>query len=187
MGLSEGNQAKTVWDNPAEIVRSLRPENPVLVFAPTILQDRARQFIEGFPGLVTYAVKSNPEEAVITNLVAAGIRALPKGQLESARSLGLNYVQALRLVVLPQAVRIVVPPVGNYFVSLFKDTALVSTISIAELMFTGQLIASDTFKYMRIYSVVFIIYVVISVPASLGVRWLEARLASDRPRRSNTN
>lgn len=74
MGLSEGNQAKTVWDNPAEIVRSLRPENPVLVFAPTILQDRARQFIEGFPGLVTYAVKSNPEEAVITNLVAAGIR-----------------------------------------------------------------------------------------------------------------
>ena len=74
MGLSEGNQAKTVWENPAEIVRSLRPENPVLVFAPAILQDRARQFIEGFPGLVTYAVKSNPDEAVITNLVAAGIR-----------------------------------------------------------------------------------------------------------------
>ena len=70
---------------------------------------------------------------------------------------------------------------GNYFVSLFKDTALVSTISIAELMFTGQLIASDTFKYMRIYSVVFVIYVLISAPASLGVRWLERRLQSDRP------
>ena len=74
MGLTEGHMAKTVWENPAEIVRSLRPENPVLVFAPTVLQDRARQFLASFPGLVTYAVKSNPDEAVITNLVAAGIR-----------------------------------------------------------------------------------------------------------------
>ena len=72
MGLTEGHQAKTVWENPAEIVRALTPENPVIVFAPTILQDRARQFLEGFPGLVTYAVKSNPGEAVIQNLVAAG-------------------------------------------------------------------------------------------------------------------
>ena len=74
MGLTEGHQAKTVWDNPAEIVRNLRPENPVLVFAPTVLQDRARVFLAGFPGMVTYAVKSNPDEAVITNLVAAGLR-----------------------------------------------------------------------------------------------------------------
>ena len=61
MGLTEGHMAKTVWENPAEIVRALTPENPVIVFAPTILQDRARQFLEGFPGLVTYAVKSNPD------------------------------------------------------------------------------------------------------------------------------
>ena len=74
MGLTEGHEAKTIWDNPAEIVRSLKPENPVMVFAPTVLQDRARQFLEGFPGLVTYAVKSNPDESVITNLVAAGVK-----------------------------------------------------------------------------------------------------------------
>ena len=67
-------QNKTVWDNPADIIRQLAPEHPVMVFAPTVLQDRARQFLEGFPGLVTYAVKSNPEEAVIQNLVAAGVR-----------------------------------------------------------------------------------------------------------------
>lgn len=73
MGLSEGHTAKTIWDNPAEIIRALKPEDPVMVFAPTVLQDRARQFLDGFPGLVTYAVKSNPDEAVITNLVAAGI------------------------------------------------------------------------------------------------------------------
>jgi ornithine decarboxylase len=67
-------QQKTVWDNPADVIRHLAPEHPVMVFAPTVLQDRARQFIQGFPGLVTYAVKSNPDEAVIQNLVAAGIQ-----------------------------------------------------------------------------------------------------------------
>lgn len=65
---------KTVWDNPAELIRRLQPENPVMVFSPNSLQQRARRFLDGFPGMVTYAVKSNPEEAVIQNLVAAGIR-----------------------------------------------------------------------------------------------------------------
>ena len=118
--------------------------------------------------------------AYLSEVFRAGIAAVQKGQWEAAGALGFSRSQVMRLVVLPQAIRIVIPPIGNYFVSLFKDTALVSTISIAELMFTGQLIASDTFKYMRIYSVVFLIYVLISAPASLGVRWLEKRLQSDR-------
>jgi polar amino acid transport system permease protein len=122
--------------------------------------------------------------AYLSEVFRAGIAAVQKGQWEAAGALGLSRWRTMRLVVLPQAIRIVIPPVGNYFVSLFKDTALVSTISIAELMFTGQLIASDTFKYMRIYSVVFVIYVLISAPASLGVRWLEKRLESDRPSRT---
>lgn len=65
---------KTVWDNPADLIRHMQPDHPVMAFAPTVLQDRARQFLTGFPGLVTYAVKSNPDEAVIQNLVTAGIR-----------------------------------------------------------------------------------------------------------------
>ncbi|MDB6181739.1 type III PLP-dependent enzyme [Paracoccus fistulariae] len=66
--------SKVVWQNPAELIRETQPEHPVMVFAPTVLQDRARVFLDGFPGLVTYAVKSNPDEAVIQNLVAAGIQ-----------------------------------------------------------------------------------------------------------------
>ena len=66
-------KADTVWDNPAEIIRNTQPENPVMAFAPSVLQDTARRFLDGFPGLVTYAVKSNPEESVIENLVQAGI------------------------------------------------------------------------------------------------------------------
>ena len=74
MGLTEGHRAKTIWENPADIIRALQPENPVMAFAPTVVQERARQFIDGFPGMVTYAVKSNPDEAVIQNLVAAGVK-----------------------------------------------------------------------------------------------------------------
>jgi ornithine decarboxylase len=68
MGLS-----KTIWTNPSEFLRIERPVDPVMFFAPAVLQDTARRFLDGFPGLVTYAVKSNPDEMVIQNLVAAGI------------------------------------------------------------------------------------------------------------------
>jgi polar amino acid transport system permease protein len=111
--------------------------------------------------------------AYLSEVFRAGIAAVSAGQREAAESLGMSGVQTMRFIILPQAWRIVIPPTGNYFVSLFKDTALVSTISIAELMFQGQLIASDTFRYMRIYSIIFVIYVAISIPASMGVRWLE--------------
>ncbi|MCV2868248.1 type III PLP-dependent enzyme [Defluviimonas sp. WL0002] len=69
MGLS-----KTIWTNPSEFLRTQRPDQPVMFFSPTVLQATARRFIDGFPGLVTYAVKSNPEEMVIQNLVAAGVK-----------------------------------------------------------------------------------------------------------------
>ncbi len=119
--------------------------------------------------------------AYLSEVFRAGIAAVNHGQWEAAGALGLRRSQTLRLIILPQALRIVVPPVGNYFISLFKDTALVSTISIAELVFTGQLIAADTFKYLQVYSIIFVIYLVISYPASLGVRVLERHL--DRGRR----
>ncbi|KGJ05593.1 ornithine decarboxylase [Paracoccus halophilus] len=73
MGLTEGRGPKTVWANPTEIIRRLTPENPVMAFAPAVLRANAQRFLQGFPGLVTYAVKSNPDEAVIRTLTAAGI------------------------------------------------------------------------------------------------------------------
>ncbi|MDB6453151.1 type III PLP-dependent enzyme [Falsirhodobacter sp. 20TX0035] len=69
MGLS-----KTIWTSPAEYIRTLTPDTPILFFSPSVLQGMARKFIDGFPGMVTYAVKSNPEEVVIENLAAAGVR-----------------------------------------------------------------------------------------------------------------
>jgi ornithine decarboxylase len=80
MGLS-----KTIWTSPAEYLRSARPENPVLFFAPAVLQATAQRFIDGFPGMVTYAVKSNPEEMVIENLAAAGLRGFDVASPEEMR------------------------------------------------------------------------------------------------------
>ena len=119
--------------------------------------------------------------AYLSEVFRAGIEAVDNGQWEAARSLGMPMWVIMSKVVLPQAMRIIIPPVGNYFISLFKDTALVSTISIAELLFTGQLLAAETFKYLEIYSFIFTIYILISYPASLGVKWLERRMRIVRP------
>jgi polar amino acid transport system permease protein len=120
--------------------------------------------------------------AYLSEVFRSGIAAVGAGQREAAESLGMSPRQTMRHIILPQAWRIVIPPTGNYFISLFKDTALVSTISIAELMFQGQLIASDTFHYTEIYTIIFVIYVAISIPASLGVRWLERYFNRSGPR-----
>jgi len=82
----------------------------------------------------------------------------------------------MRLIILPQAIRIVVPPLGNYFISLFKDSALASLITVKELIFTGQIIAATNFQYFAIFTIIGAIYLAISYPGSLGVQYLERRM-----------
>lgn len=120
--------------------------------------------------------------AYLSEIYRAGIQAVPKGQWEASDALGMSWGLGMRRIILPQAARISLPSIGNYFVSLFKDSALCSTISVTELLFAGQLIASDTFKYLTVYTIILITYFVISYPASLGVRALERHLRLDRPR-----
>ena len=123
--------------------------------------------------------------AYLSEVFRAGIEAVDKGQWEAANALGMSHRLSMALIILPQAIRIVIPPLGNYFISLFKDTALASTISISELMFSGQLLAAESFKYLQIYSIIFVMYLIVSYPASLGVKWLERRmsLAKHGPKR----
>lgn len=118
--------------------------------------------------------------AYLSEVIRAGIVAVDHGQWEAARALGMRGRIYMPHVILPQALRIVIPPIGGYFISLFKDTALVSTISIGELLFRGQLLAAENFRYLQIYSFIFVIYLVISYPASLGVRALERHMRIDR-------
>jgi polar amino acid transport system permease protein len=94
----------------------------------------------------------------------------------------MDWPTMMRAVILPQAMRIALPPTGNYAVSLFKDSALASTVSVAELLFTGQEIGSETFRYMDIYALIGLLYLAVSYPTSLLLRRLETYLDLTRPR-----
>jgi ectoine/hydroxyectoine ABC transporter permease protein EhuD len=118
--------------------------------------------------------------AYLAEVYRAGILAVPKSQLEAAKALGMSNGQALKLVVLPQALRIVVPPLGNYAISLFKDTSLVSIVTVKELMFTGQIISSTNFQYATVFTIIGAIYLAFSWPSAFVVRWLERKMGSPR-------
>jgi ABC-type amino acid transport system permease subunit len=79
--------------------------------------------------------------------------------------------------VLPQAIRVVIPPLGNYGISLFKDTSLVSIVTVKELIFTGQIISSTNFQYATVFTLIGAIYLAFSYPSALLVRWLERRMS----------
>jgi len=114
--------------------------------------------------------------AYLSEVYRAGILAVPRGQLEASQALGMSRRTMMRLIILPQAIRVVVPPLGNYFISLFKDTSLVSIVTIKELMFTGQIIAATNFQYFAIFTIIGIIYLTLSYPGSLFVGYLERRM-----------
>jgi polar amino acid transport system permease protein len=106
----------------------------------------------------------------------AGIEAIDKGQIEASESLGMGWALMMRRVVLPQAVKIILPPYGNIMIMMLKDSSQASTITVAELTLKGQLIASSTFKYTSVLTMVAVLYLVMSVPLILFVGWLERRM-----------
>jgi len=116
------------------------------------------------------------EGAYASEIFRAGILSIPSGQWEAARSIGLNTRQTYRLVILPQAIRWILPPLTSQAVSLIKDSALVSTIAIYDLTMQAQSIVSDTFLTFEIWFTIAAIYLVITVSLSLLVHTMEKRL-----------
>jgi polar amino acid transport system permease protein len=105
----------------------------------------------------------------------AGIEAIDRGQIEAAHSLGMGWALTMRRVVLPQAVKIVLPPYGNIMIMMLKDSSQASTITVGELALQGKLIASSTFKNMTVFTLVAALYLVMSIPLIVLVGWLEKR------------
>ena len=122
--------------------------------------------------------------AYLSEVFRAAIGSVDKGQVDAAISIGMSRLTAFRRVVLPQALLIALPTLGGYFVSLLKDSALVSFIAVNELLRHGTMIISSTFRSMEIYAMVAMIYFVMSFIASRLVRWLELRLTPAYLRRS---
>ncbi|MFJ2988223.1 amino acid ABC transporter permease [Collimonas sp. NPDC087041] len=110
----------------------------------------------------------------------AGIEAVDPGQIEAAQSIGMRRTMIMRRVVLPQAFRIALPPYGNTLVMMLKDSSLVSTITVLEMTRAGQMIASSTFQNMTVYTMVALMYLLLSLPLVLLTRRLEARFGQGK-------
>ena len=105
----------------------------------------------------------------------AGIQSIEKGQMEAARSLGMNYFQAMRFVILPQAIRVILPPLGNDLIAMVKDSSLISVLAVRDLTQLGKLNRSRTFRTFETWNTVTYLYLSMTLLGSLGVKWLERK------------
>ena len=112
--------------------------------------------------------------------IRGGIISVPSGQLEAARSLGMGPALAMRRIVLPQAIRVAIPALGNNFVILIKDTSLVSTITLVELTLTAQRLIGSTYKPFEMYLMAAFLYAILTTTTSVLLGKLETRIAVER-------
>ncbi len=114
--------------------------------------------------------------AFIGEVLRSGILGVPRGQLEAALSSGLTYLQAMRLVILPQAIRTTIPPLGNQTINLIKNSSLTAAVSVFDILGTANLIGSRTFAFTPVYIGAAMLYLVLTIPAAIGVNAVERRL-----------
>lgn len=115
--------------------------------------------------------------AYVAEIIRAGIQSIPKGQMEAARSLGMNVPQAMVYIILPQAFKRILPPLAGQFISLIKDSSLVSVIAITDLTKSGREVITSTFAVFEIWFVVAFLYLILTFSLSQVVAWVERRLA----------
>lgn len=128
-------------------------------------------FTAGTIGLTIYT------SAFIAETVRSGINSVDSGQMEGARANGLSWWQAMRHIVLPQAFRYVIPPLGNQFINLVKNSSVLAFVAGFDLMYQGNVIASDSLNTMSTYICIGILYLIITLPLSYWMRYLEKKLA----------
>lgn len=114
--------------------------------------------------------------AFLAEVFRAGIQSIPKGQMEAARSLGLSHGQAMRYVILPQAIRNVLPALGNDFVAMVKDSSLVSLLAVRDITQIARLYAGRSFRFQEAYTILASLYLSMTVSLSLIIKFIESRL-----------
>jgi polar amino acid transport system permease protein len=113
----------------------------------------------------------------LSEVYRGGLEAVPRGQWEACRALNISPVRAYTRIILPQALPASLPGMGNYLVGIFKDTPLLSTIGVVELMHTANALGAETYRYLEPYTMVGFIFLIISLPTAAGLRRLEAFVA----------
>ena len=140
---------------------------------PMVIGERINPFV------AAVAACSINSGAYVSEIFRAGIQSVDKGQMEAGRSLGLSWMQTMRYVIMPQAFKHVIPPLGNEFISMTKETSLVSVIGFEELTRRGQLIIAKTHGSFEIWLTVAAIYLVMTLTIARLVSYLERRFATD--------
>ncbi len=118
--------------------------------------------------------------AYMSEVYRAGIQSISRGQMEAARSLGMTYFQAMRYVILPQAIRVILPPVGNEFITLLKDSSLVSVVAVADMTRRGREFMAANFIPIQTWIMVALLYLVLTLLAARAVTWLERKMKMEK-------
>ncbi len=149
-------------------------------FGPSFVHLNANDFITPFiAGMLALGLN---EGAYMSEIVRAGIISVEEGQTEAAKALGMTQPQTLRRIVLPQAMRVIIPPTGNETISMLKNTVLVSVIAVAEVLYSAQLIYSQNFQQIPLLIVVSIWYLAMTTVLSIGQYFLERHYGRGRSR-----
>jgi polar amino acid transport system permease protein len=158
----------------------------VEVFRCTPLLVQIIWFYYAFPVLIGVDIPATVAATLVLSLytgafyaeiVRGGVNSIERGQWDAALALGLRRVQLLRLVILPQAVRRMIPPFMNQSIIQLKNTSLVSTIAVADLLYQGQMITAATYRPLEVYTMVALLYFAVLFPLTLAAQWIERRLA----------
>ncbi|MDH3235528.1 MAG: amino acid ABC transporter permease [Alphaproteobacteria bacterium] len=176
MGLYGVRALRTVSRTYVELFRSV--PSLVLIFwvyygLPIALGIKLEPFMAGVLALAF------AESAFIAEILRAGVQSVGRGQEEAADAIGLNFVDKIRFVIMPQAVRRVLPPLGNQFVYMLKMSALVSVIGLEDLMRRANELSTSEYRPLEIYSFLVLEYLILVMIVSAGVRWLERKMGSD--------
>jgi polar amino acid transport system permease protein len=118
--------------------------------------------------------------AYMSEIYRAGIQSIPKGQMEASRSLGMSYFQSMRHIILPQAIRVILPPVGNEAIALLKDSSLVSVVAVADLTRRGREFMAVNFNPIEVWTMVALLYLIMTLLLARLVSWIEKRSHFER-------
>jgi ABC-type amino acid transport system permease subunit len=178
--------AKTIIYNLATLYVSVMRGLPILIvllIVAFVVVPAVRDYLEVVLGVELAFRGSSPESAIIalaltygaflSETFRAGIQSIGRGQVEAARSLGMTYLQTIRYIVLPQAVRRILPPLGNDLVSMIKDSSLVQILGVRDISQIAKTTSGANFRYLETYSIVAMIYLTMTVIGSLFTRYLE--------------
>jgi len=153
-------------------------------FGPAFIHGNANSVIKPF--IAALLALSLNEAAYMAEIVRAGIISVDEGQTDAAQSLGMSRLQTMRRIVLPQAMRVIIPPTGNETISMLKNTSLVSVIGYAELLYSAQLIYAENFKQIPLLIVVSAWYLALTSVAYVGQYFIERRFGRGFSREQRT-